>query len=156
MTVLGIDPGIAQTGIAVIHNSQVAACGVIESKFKNKGDIIGDLDERAEHITSEVLAIVERYKPQAVVIEAFIFQGKNRQFPSNFKTSYLVGYLVSSIRALHQGVSIIIQDNKVIHNTQLDILISRLENSERLLEQKGDHALDAARHAVYHLSTNRS
>jgi len=70
--ILGIDPGIATTGISVIESSSGGAyrtlyCGSIET-LKDKR-----IEQRLSEIYSSVNDIISRYKPECLAIEEIFF-----------------------------------------------------------------------------------
>ncbi len=74
VTVLGIDPGLANTGFGVIDRRAGALAaldgGVITTAA---GD---DLAGRLQHIHRRVCALLDHYRPEAVAMEALYF-GRN-------------------------------------------------------------------------------
>lgn len=82
MVILGIDPGYARVGWAVltIHNSQLTInnCGCIETS-KNT-----DSQERLVDVYRQICALIKKYKPDALAIEELFFT-------NNAKTAFKVG-----------------------------------------------------------------
>jgi len=82
-TILGIDPGLADTGYGVIekNNKGKLICqefGVIKTKRK-KG-----MGERLETINKNLRKIIKKHKPQLIAVEQLFFC-------KNVKTALLVG-----------------------------------------------------------------
>ena len=82
-TILGIDPGLADTGYGVIekNNKGKLICqefGVIKTKSK-KG-----MGERLETINKNLRKIIKKHKPQLIAVEQLFFC-------KNVKTALLVG-----------------------------------------------------------------
>lgn len=82
MRILGIDPGIARTGWAVIegNNSKVKAIayGCIETEASR------DTSKRLAVIHKEILSIIKKYSPETLAIEELFFN-------TNAKTAFVVG-----------------------------------------------------------------
>lgn len=89
MTILGVDPGLAETGWGVIQQSaisnqlsaerwEVLGYGSIKTKAGEP------LAERLSKIHREVLSLIEKYKPDIVAIEELFFG-------ANVKTAMKVG-----------------------------------------------------------------
>lgn len=65
--ILGIDPGLENTGWGVIDNNKLIECGVILTSKKNKSE------ERLEKIFEEVQKIIKKYKVEEVAMESLFF-----------------------------------------------------------------------------------
>lgn len=83
MIILGIDPGIADTGFGVVRkeaNNKLACLdyGSIKTKAKT------DLGDRLEIINKELNKIIKKYKPNLIAIEQLFFC-------RNEKTALIVG-----------------------------------------------------------------
>jgi len=82
MRVLGIDPGIARTGWAVIElqssKFNVQSYGCIETSSKKEAP------QRLVEIYEEVLKIIKKYSPAEMAIEELFFN-------TNSKTAFIVG-----------------------------------------------------------------
>ncbi len=80
--ILGIDPGIADTGFGLIKveglNIEFIECGVIKTSSKLK------LPERLLILYNDLNSLVDKYKPDLVVIEELYFN-------KNSKTALIVG-----------------------------------------------------------------
>jgi crossover junction endodeoxyribonuclease RuvC len=75
LTVVGIDPGTSATGYGVVQRDGpgrmvLLECGVVRTTAK------AQLPDRIREIFHEVQDVLDRYEPDAVVVEA-VFQGKN-------------------------------------------------------------------------------
>jgi len=84
MRVLGIDPGTATTGWAVVFaedrsHSSVLSCGCV------KTEPIKSLDKRLLEIYDGIQTIIKKYKPDVMVIEELFFA-------KNTKTAIAVGH----------------------------------------------------------------
>jgi len=82
MTILGIDPGYARVGWAVltINNSQLTInnCGCVETS-KDK-----DSQERLADVYKQVCVLIKKYQPDVLAIEELFFT-------NNAKTAFKVG-----------------------------------------------------------------
>jgi len=82
MVIMGIDPGLARVGWAVIEsqNSKVKIqnCGCIETSKGTKPQ------ERLADVYKQVYALIKKYKPDSLAIEELFFT-------SNAKTAFKVG-----------------------------------------------------------------
>ena len=72
ITILGIDPGIADTGYGIIrtgNNGQLDCLGYgsIRTKAKNQ------LPDRLETISKELNKVIKKYKPQLAAVEQIFF-----------------------------------------------------------------------------------
>lgn len=82
MTIMGLDPGVARVGWAIIHvhgnDIHSLAYGCIETQ---KGKL---LEMRLKEIYGSVTRLMKKYKPETVVIEELFFS-------TNAKTAMSVG-----------------------------------------------------------------
>ena len=80
--ILGLDPGIADTGYGVISCDKgkflCLAYGSIKTKVQNS------LSERLETLDKELEKIIEKYQPELVAVEHLFFN-------KNVKTALIVG-----------------------------------------------------------------
>ncbi len=74
LIILGIDPGLANTGWGVIEQRGAKKRALAYGCITTKAGV--HIIERLEHIYDEMLAIIDRYKPAELGIEA-IFFGSN-------------------------------------------------------------------------------
>jgi crossover junction endodeoxyribonuclease RuvC len=65
--ILGIDPGLENTGWGVVENNKLVECGVILTNNKDKSE------ERLEKIFEEIQKIIKKYKVEEVAIESLFF-----------------------------------------------------------------------------------
>ncbi|OGE82444.1 MAG: crossover junction endodeoxyribonuclease RuvC [Candidatus Doudnabacteria bacterium RIFCSPLOWO2_01_FULL_44_21] len=82
MRILGIDPGIGRTGYAILEQTKqkitLLACGCITTKT-------GEAEPaRLLEIKTDLMAIIKKYKPEAICIESLFFA-------ANAKTAMMVG-----------------------------------------------------------------
>ena len=82
MKILGIDPGLINTGFGVINikneNLDLIDCGIIKPNPKDK------LEKRLLTIFEDISKIIDKYNPTIICIEE-VFYGKN------FKSALLLG-----------------------------------------------------------------
>ncbi|MDD4271285.1 MAG: crossover junction endodeoxyribonuclease RuvC [Patescibacteria group bacterium] len=81
-TILGIDPGIADTGFGIvkIDNNKLTCLGYGSIKTSAKLN----LADRLEIINSELTKLIKKYKPDLIAIEELFFG-------NNVKTALIVG-----------------------------------------------------------------
>ncbi len=70
--ILGIDPGVSETGWAVLcgdgaQDMRLTASGLIKTTPRQ------ELGERLFHIHREIVRLIERHRPQAVAVEEMFF-----------------------------------------------------------------------------------
>ena len=82
MRILGIDPGIARCGWAVIEEEKSKikpiAFGCIETSSKQ------EISQRLKDVYNQLLEIIKKYSPEVLSIEELFFN-------SNAKTAFVVG-----------------------------------------------------------------
>lgn len=82
MRILGIDPGIARCGWAVIEEEKgkikTIAFGCIETSSKQ------EVPQRLKDVYNQVVGIIKKYSPEILSIEELFFN-------SNAKTAFVVG-----------------------------------------------------------------
>lgn len=93
MIILGIDPGLAETGWGAIQKFKVQSASG-GSKFKVDWQVLGygniktkagkPISERLSEIHKEIVSLIEKYKPDTVAIEELFFG-------ANVKTAMKVG-----------------------------------------------------------------
>jgi len=82
MKVLGIDPGIARTGWAIIEETNGKIKALAFDCFETKAN--EETTKRLEKIHTEIGRILKKYSPQTVAIEELFFN-------TNAKTAFIVG-----------------------------------------------------------------
>jgi crossover junction endodeoxyribonuclease RuvC len=80
--ILGIDPGIADTGFGVIEKDKDDLACIHYGSIKTKANI--DLPLRLEIINKELNKIIKKYKPDLIAVEQLFFC-------KNVKTALVVG-----------------------------------------------------------------
>lgn len=82
MIILGIDPGFARVGWAILENQnsklKIQNCGCIETS-KNTAS-----DKRLVDVYKQVCALIKKYQPDVLAIEELFFT-------TNAKTAFKVG-----------------------------------------------------------------
>ena len=153
MIVLGIDPGLVQTGFGLIKvgskNNQVIDYGSISTKSKDK------LALRLSAIYDDLLSVIDEYKPSVMAIEE-VFYGKN------VKSALLLGHArgVSMICAAKYNIPVFeysarkvkqsITGNGNAHKSQIKFMIMKelnLKNFNAPID-----ASDALAIALCHMS----
>lgn len=83
--ILGIDPGLANTGWAVLSDEKtLVKCGCLETKISDSSAV------RLNQIYDEVERLIKKYKPEVMVIETMFF-AKNAK--SAIKVSEAIGVI---------------------------------------------------------------
>jgi len=89
MIVIGVDPGLATTGIGILESVgnkiNVLGYGVIKTQAKT------ELPQRLKKIYDELSGLIEKYKPDVVVHEKVFFC-------NNAKTAILIGEAIGVIK----------------------------------------------------------
>lgn len=152
--VLGIDPGIAVVGYAVVEalgvEYQLLACGALTTPAQMLPA------ERLQHIYAGLNAIVTTYKPQEAAVEALFFA-------KNARTAMTVGQArgVALLAAANGGLSIAEYTPKQVKQAVTGYGSadkSQVGEMVRILLKlraipKPDDAADAAAIAICHLHT---
>jgi crossover junction endodeoxyribonuclease RuvC len=82
--ILGIDPGIADTGFGVIAKQKSNSLVCVDyGSIKTSAKI--DLPERLEILSCELTKIIEKYQPEIIAVEQLFFC-------KNVKTALVVGH----------------------------------------------------------------
>lgn len=142
--ILGIDPGLAVTGYAIIESKggnrsfQLLESGAIRTESKNP------TPERLQVIYQEVCELVEEYSPNTVAVEE-IFFGQNK------KTAGMVAQARGVILLASEGTSVEgyspLQVKKTVtghgraNKEQMKMMVKRLLNLQTI--PKPDDAADA-------------
>jgi crossover junction endodeoxyribonuclease RuvC len=111
MRVLGIDPGTARTGWAVLDQKKSKITAVGFGCFETKKE--EGVSERLEKIFNEIKRLIQEYSPEMVAIEEVFFS-------SNAKTAFAVGqargviFLASQIKKVKNCSYSPLQIKKVV------------------------------------------
>lgn len=151
MVILGIDPGLANTGWGVVERSgprcRAIAYGCVTT---NPGT---PLPERLRTIHDEIAAVVSRYAPHACAIES-VFFGTNAK--SAFATGQArgVALLATAARTLSHAEYSPVQIKSVVCGSgtadkrQVTFMVRTLLSLDH--DPKPDHAADALAIAITH------
>ena len=82
MRVLGVDPGIANTGYGVVYEEKGSPRALAFGSIRTKSG--ARMDERLAHIYEEMMALIEEYSPDVLALERLFFS-------ANKKTAGAVG-----------------------------------------------------------------
>jgi crossover junction endodeoxyribonuclease RuvC len=93
--ILGIDPGLENTGWAVVEEEKLVECGVILTSTKQKSA------ERLEKIYNELEGIIKKYKVTEMALESLFF-AKNAR--SAIKVSEAIG--VVRLAGVKSGIEV--------------------------------------------------
>lgn len=92
MRILGIDPGLATTGFAILdvegHQKKLIAVGVIRTPAKL------ELGERLQEIYKDMHAILTQYKPKVCSIEQVFF---SKNVTTGIQVSHARGVIVMAL-----------------------------------------------------------
>ncbi len=96
MKILGIDPGLATIGFAVLDNAKLMDFGTIQTPSKLS------LSERLLHIANDTKELVQEIRPDVVSIEQLFFV---QNVTSGMMVSHARGVLLSAFAA--EGIPIL-------------------------------------------------
>lgn len=154
MKVIGIDPGLAQTGWAVLEQGDPAtliAHGSIQTS-KNK-----TLVQRLSQIFEQTKDIIEKYQPDQMAVE-------NLYFCQNQKTAINVAQAMGVVKLAGQtrklkvsgysptNIKTAIVGHGRAQKKQVEFMVKQLLNLKE--DIKPDHASDAVAVALTHMFTN--
>ena len=154
MIVLGIDPGLAATGWAVVKkekNPELISYDCIKTETKDS------FDERLCFIFHEIKKIIIKTKPQAAAIEEIFFA-------KNTKTAIKVAQAVGAIKIACReckipvfeytplNIKISIAGYGRAEKQEVEIMISKILNLKKKI--RPHHAVDAIAVSLTHLFTN--
>jgi len=150
--ILGVDPGLAHCGWAVINNDgdQLVSYGCIETK-KNE-----DFAKRLGQIYNQIKELCRQYKIKELAIESIFFA-------KNVKTAINVAQAMGAIKAAAQNSEVVVFEYTPL---QVKIAITGYgrADKEQIIKMVGeslkkkevindDHAADAAAVALTHIFT---
>lgn len=157
MLIMGIDPGIAISGYGLI-NSNNNTYSVLEYGVLRTANEL-PVEQRLKRVFDGYIALIEKYKPEAVAIEELFFN-------KNAKTIITVGEArgIALLAAAIKGIEVFeytpLQVKQAIvgygraQKIQIQQMVKILLNLDKL--PKPDDAADALAVALCHLNTNRS
>lgn len=148
MIIIAIDPGTANTGIAIYDDSknEVIACKTIRTKASGQDQ--NALYYRCINICCSVNEIMWEYCADLLVIEGFTSFGGARQSANTFQTPFLVGMICGRCDVLHIQTS-----NKVFTKHGCAIRDSIKDGTcsvEGCEKATNDHERSALCHALYY------
>jgi crossover junction endodeoxyribonuclease RuvC len=152
--VLGIDPGLASTGWAVVDSgNRLVSCGCFKTK-RDEGFAV-----RLAKIYNQIDKLCRNYKIRELAIESIFFA-------KNVKTAIIVAQAMGAIKAAAQNLKV-----AVFEYTPLQIKIAITgygrADKEQVIKMVGEslkgkniiennHAADAAAAALTHIFTNKT
>ncbi len=102
LTILGIDPGIADTGFGVIKKDKDGNINCLDyGSIKTKAN--ADLSYRLEVLSQELDKIIKKYKPELIAIEQLFFC-------KNVKTALMVGQARGVVMLVARQNKIVIEE----------------------------------------------
>ena len=93
MTILGIDPGLAATGICVLRNHTVIYRGTVKT-----GKELSD-EERCRRISSAIGIVHLTYEPDSTWVEDYSYHGPISQNANSMRIPRLIGWIAGSLEA---------------------------------------------------------
>lgn len=157
MIILGIDPGLANTGWGIVEERRgevrCRAYGCIQTSAGS------DLSVRLRHIYDDVSAVVERYRPDEAAIESIYF-GVNVR--SAIPTAHARGaaLVACSLCGVEVGEYTPMQIKQAVVGTgaadknQVTYMVRNLLHLDH--DPKPDHAADALACAICHANLRRT
>jgi len=154
MIVLGIDPGLAETGWSVLESQKTLTLidyGCLKTKKET------DFSERLVELADQVSLLVEKYKPDVLAIEELFFA-------KNVKTAIKVAECLGVIKYTVKksgfpvyeytplNIKMTIAGYGRADKEQVELMVSRILKLKTKV--KPDHAADAVAVALTHLYTN--
>ena len=159
MKVIGIDPGLASTGWAVLEQDETNFDKVdliASGCFETKAGL--DISRRLEMIHGELGEVIKKYQPVDMAVEEIFFA-------KNVKTAIKVAQAVGVIKytGIETGLDVFgytplniktaITGYGRAKKEQVQFMVKKIIKSDK--EIKPDHAVDAAAAGLTHLFTNR-
>lgn len=157
MVILGIDPGLANTGWGIVEER----CGEVRCRAYGciQTSVGSDLAARLQRIARELTAVVERYHPQEAAIEGIYF-GVNVR--SAIPTAHARGaaMVACSLCGVEVGEYTPMQIKQAVVGTgsadkfQVTYMVRTLLHLDH--DPKPDHAADALACAICHANLRRT
>ena len=157
MVILGIDPGLANTGWGVVEERRgevrCRAYGCIQTSSGS------DLAVRLRHIADDLTAVVERYRPQEAAVEGVYFGANVR---SAIPTAHARGaaLVAISLCGVEVGEYTPMQIKQAVVGTgaadkrQVTYMVRSLLHLDH--DPRPDHAADALACAICHANHGRT
>ena len=159
MVVLGIDPGLANTGWGVIEERRgecrCRAYGCIRTDSET------DLAARLRHIVDELVSVVDRYQPHAAAVEGIYYAALDCR-PPTIPTAHARGaaLVACSLAGVDVGEYTPMQIKQAVVGTgaadkrQVTFMVRNLLHLDH--DPKPDHAADALACAICHANLWRT
>jgi len=159
MKIIGIDPGLASTGWAVLKQSKTNSDEIKLIKagcLKTKSGL--KISRRLEIIHDEIIKVIEKHQPKEMAVEEIFFA-------KNVKTAIKVAQAVGVIKysGIEAGLDVFgytplniktaITGYGRAKKQQVQFMVKKIVKTEK--EIKPDHAVDAAAAGITHLFTNQ-
>ena len=157
MIILGIDPGLTQTGYGLINASMRQPFLIDYGVIKPPG-VDHDLSDRLLVINSDIFKIIEEYKPSVLVVED-IFYGKNVKSTillSHARSAVLLAGAQSKMPIYEYSARKIKQSltgNGNAHKDQVKFMVTNLLKLKE--PPKSNDASDALAIAICYMLQNR-
>ena len=148
MIIIAIDPGTANTGVAVYDNWAQKVVDCVTIKTKSTGQDQMALNDRSWKISCAINNMVDEYLEYVLIIEGFASFGGNRQNANTFQTPFLVGYLCATLNP-----DVIQTSNKVFNKHGRSVRDSIKDGTcsvEGCEKATNDHERSALCHALYY------
>lgn len=145
--ILGIDPGLANTGWAVIDEGKLIDYGCIETKLDS------NLTARLGKIYTQILGLVKKYEVKEMAVE-------NLFFAKNVKSAISVAQAIGAIKiaGFENGINVVeytplqVKSNLVGYGKaekyQVEMMVRNILGLEKSI--KPSHAADAVAVALTH------
>ena len=148
MIIIAIDPGTANTGIAIYDDSKkdVIACKTIRTKASGQDQ--NALYSRCIKIAYAIDHMFEEYLADVLVVEGFASFGGNRQNANTFQTPFLVGMIcgICDVRAIQTSNKVFNKYGRSVRDSIKDGTC----NVEGCEKATNDHERSALCHALYY------
>jgi len=150
--ILGIDPGLENTGWGIIDDNKLVDCGVIVTKTKDKSS------DRLGKIYDELERIIKKYKVTEMAMESLFFA-------KNAKSALKVAEAIGVVKVCGQKNKIGVEEYTPLQikmalvgygraeKEQVEIMVGQCLNLEKTI--RPSHASDAVAVALTHEFTMR-
>lgn len=163
MKVLGIDPGLASCGWAVIENDlnkkyKLLSYGEIKTQLKNLEEHIS-LSERLKIIFSELEKIIKKYNPDIVCIESQFYSKISKNMINTYFATGIV-YLLCGLMKIQikdfsaKTIKVAVSGYGSASKLQLKKMIKLLLKNDK--EIASEHINDAIAVALCYLNTQKT
>ena len=148
MIIVAIDPGTANTGVAVYDSEAQKVIDCVTIKTKSTGQAQMALNYRCSKIAYAIDHMFEEYFAEVLVVEGFASFGGNRQNANTFQTPFLVGMIcgICDVRAIQTSNKVFSKYGRSVRDSIKDGTCS-VEGCEKATN---DHERSALCHALYY------